>query len=322
MLTNVHLRCVGSMSAESSSCRRLSFTVQVCASDPSMCTPNKLRSFCEERGLKNRQEPLKKAIFLPRLANTDHWSRSRVRASFPCTVNPVDFFLFCQPFYISRVSLFLFFFLVYSSVAQTRKNVGPLDCKLCLLRRRSISLSGKTSVAEFMHLILNVFSTNWACFRVCFFYLLLLLLLPLFFYSIHFLSLFLSLSGDFEQLFFVRRNSLGFHDHWDVICSTTTRRVDIGFAFKALGHFAMGKRAGFLVITVFKPCEGGVDRAKTCLVPLNLSLRDVSKPGVPFRPTRKLAQSKHTNRTEGFLMSLGGQPLLSKFLPRSCRCPS
>ena len=41
---------------------------------------------------------------------TDHRSRSRVWASFFCTVNPVNFCLFCQPFYISRVSIFLLLF--------------------------------------------------------------------------------------------------------------------------------------------------------------------------------------------------------------------
>ena len=91
---------------------------------------------------------------------TDHRSRLWVRA--PVLVHalwtPRTFFLLlCQPFYISRVSLFLFFFLRYtcSSVAQTLKNVGPLDCNLRLLRRRS--LGGKISVAEVMHLLtLNV----------------------------------------------------------------------------------------------------------------------------------------------------------------------
>ena len=70
--------------------------------------------------------------------------------------------LLCQPFYISQVSFFLFF-LLYSSAAQTLKNVGPLDCKLRLLRRRSqLSLGGKISVAEVMHLFtLNVLSANY-----------------------------------------------------------------------------------------------------------------------------------------------------------------
>ena len=35
--------------------RQLSFTAEVCANDPSMWTPNILRSFYEERGLNNRQ---------------------------------------------------------------------------------------------------------------------------------------------------------------------------------------------------------------------------------------------------------------------------
>ena len=65
---------------------------------------------------------------------TEHRSRPRVRASFfcTCTVDPANFFLFCQPLDISRVSLFVFFFLFFSlfygSVAQTLKNIGPLVC--------------------------------------------------------------------------------------------------------------------------------------------------------------------------------------------------
>ena len=115
-----------------------------------------------------------------------------------CTVNPQNFFvLFCQLFYISRVSLFSFFF--FSSVvalhAQTLKNVGPLDCQFRLLRRRSLlSVGGKVSVAEVMHLLtLNVFAAN---FRV-------VLVVVTFFF-------FLFLCGEFEHFFFLVE-SLGVH---------------------------------------------------------------------------------------------------------------
>ena len=157
---------------------------------------------CGRRGLKNRRKPLR-VIFLPSLAYCDRsqiidLDRGSRHRSCTCTVNPKNFFLLlCQPFYISRVSLFLFF-LLYSSVAQTLKNVGPLDCKLRLLRRRS--LGGKILVAEVMHLLtLNVFPAN---FRVV---LVVVAFFLFFFFFIHFLSYFLFsflfLCGDFELFF-------------------------------------------------------------------------------------------------------------------------
>ena len=106
---------------------------------------------CGGRGLKNRQKPLR-VIFLPSLACRDQsqiidLDRGSGHRSCTCTMNPKNSFflllLLCQPFYISQVSLFLFFS-PHSSVAQTLKNVGPLDSKLRLLRRRSqLSLGGK-----------------------------------------------------------------------------------------------------------------------------------------------------------------------------------
>ena len=81
---------------------------------------------------------------------------------------------------------FFFFFLLCSSVAQTLKNIGPLDCKLRLLRRRlQLSLGGKISVAEVMHLLtLNVLSAKYRVVLVvvAFFF--------SFFFFIHFLSSF------------------------------------------------------------------------------------------------------------------------------------
>ena len=98
---------------QSSSCRRLSFTVEVCASDPSVWTPNVLRLLWET-WLKNGQKLLK-VIFLPSLACRDRsqlidLDRGSGHRSCTCTVNPKNFFLLllCQPFYISRVSLFFF----------------------------------------------------------------------------------------------------------------------------------------------------------------------------------------------------------------------
>ena len=165
--------------------------------------------FCGRRGLKNGQKPLSlKVIFLPSLACRDRSQiidlhRGSGHRSCSCTVNPENFFFCC-----CRVSLFPLF-LLYSSVAQTLKNVGPLDCKLRLFRRRS--LGGKILVAEVMHLLtLNVFSANFrAVLVVALFYFLfffsfisLLLFFP-FFFSV--------VTSNFFFFFFLSRNSLGVH---------------------------------------------------------------------------------------------------------------
>ena len=46
------------------------------------------------------------------------------------------------------------------------------------------------------------------------------------------------------------------------------------FAFKASGHFAIGKRAGFFGAHSVQASEDGVDRAKACLVPMKKSELD------------------------------------------------
>ena len=86
----------------------------------------------------------------------DHRSRSRVRASFLYMhCEPQELFFVVVSAVLHFTSFSFSFFLLCSSVAQTLKNVGPLECKLCLLRRRS--LGGKISVAEVMLLLtLNV----------------------------------------------------------------------------------------------------------------------------------------------------------------------
>ena len=69
----------------------------------------------------------------------DRYRGSGHRSCTVCTVNPQNFFLFC---FVSRATFheFPFFSFFFSSVvalhAQTLKNVGPLDCKFRLLRRR------------------------------------------------------------------------------------------------------------------------------------------------------------------------------------------
>ena len=77
--------------------RPLSFTLSKSASDPSMWTPNVLRSFLVGgRGLKNRQKPLR-VIFLPTLACRDQsqiidLDRGSGHSSCTCTVNPKNSF--------------------------------------------------------------------------------------------------------------------------------------------------------------------------------------------------------------------------------------
>ena len=138
------------------------FTVKVCANDPSIWTPNVLRSSCGGRGLKNRQKPLR-VIFLPSSAwHVDHRLSIKIDIVGPGIVLvhapwTQRLFLFC---FVSRSTFHefpFFFFFFFSSVvalhAQTLNNVGPLDCKFRLLRQRSLlSLGGKISVAEVMHL--------------------------------------------------------------------------------------------------------------------------------------------------------------------------
>ena len=270
--------------------------------------------FLWETWLENRQKPLR-VIFLPSLACRDRsqiidLDRGSGHRSCTCTVNPKNFFLLlllCQPFYISRVSLFLFFFSPDSSVAQTLKNVEPLDCKFHLLRRRSIG--SKISLSEVMHLLtLNVFPVNFRVVLVVAFFLFL-------FFS---LSLLLSFSFLFSvvtsNFFFLCWNCLGVHLDWDVICST----IDIVVAFKASGNDYARKLLEFSVPTVFKAIEDGVDRAKACLVPLkkNLSLRNVSKPIVSYtgQPANLHRANARIERNVSW-WTLGARPLLSKFLP-------
>ena len=157
--------------------------------------------------------------------------------------------LLCQPFYISRVSLFLFFlfFLRYSSVAQTLKNVGPLDCNLRLLRRRS--LGGKISVAEVIHLLTLNVSAN---FRVV----LVVVAFFIFFFFIHFLSyfLFLSFSLWWLRTFFF----------WVEIVSESTL-IETSFARQSISLLPSRPRVSapwvreleFSVPKVFKAIEDG-----------------------------------------------------------------
>ena len=141
--------------------------------------------FLWETWLKKRAETtegyLPSELGMSRLI-TDHRSLSRVRASFLYMhCEPKNFF--CSCCCVSRSTFhefpFFCFFLLYSSVAQTLKKVGPLDCKLRLLRLRRRSLGGKISVAEVMHLLtLKVFSAN---FRVV------LVVVPFLFYFFSFI---------------------------------------------------------------------------------------------------------------------------------------
>ena len=108
---------------------------------------------------------------------------------------PRKLFLVLSPaaHFTSFPFLFFFFsFSLYSSVAQTLKKVGPLDCKLRrgLLRRVGDSLS--PLAARFRRGVhaLDIFSAKSSNFCVAF----LVVAFFLFFFFIYFLSLFLSFS--------------------------------------------------------------------------------------------------------------------------------
>ena len=130
--------CVGSMSAESSSCPTIIFHCRSLPVIPrcghQMCSV----LFLWGRGLQNRQKPLR-VIFLPSLACRDQsqindLDRGPVRASFLYMhCEPQELFFCCCCCCVNRSTFHkfpFFFFLLYSSVAKTLKNVGPLDCKL------------------------------------------------------------------------------------------------------------------------------------------------------------------------------------------------
>ena len=143
------------------------------ASDPSMWTPNVLRSFLVGAvAWKTDRNHWGLSFFRAWHVAINH--RSSISIAGPSIVLVHALWTPRTLFFVVVVSAvlhftsfpFFFFFLLYSSVAQTLKNVGPLDCKLRLLRRRSQhSLGGMISVAEVMHLLtlnmLNVLSANY-----------------------------------------------------------------------------------------------------------------------------------------------------------------
>ena len=241
----------------------LSKSVPVIPRYGTKCAP----SSCGRRGLKNRQKPLR-VIFLPSLACRDRsqiidLDRRSGHRSCTCTVNPKNFFVVVVG--VSAVLHFtsfpFSFFSPDSSVAQTPKNVEPLDCKFRLLRRRS--LGGKISVSEVMHLLtLNVFPVNFrVVFVVAFF--------SFSFFFIHFLSYFL-----FFFLFSVVTSNFFFFPV-EIVSESTL--IETSFARQSISSLPSRPRAlttpwvrklEFSVSTVFKAFKDGVDRAKACLVPL------------------------------------------------------
>ena len=207
--------------------------------------------------MKNMQKPLR--VFFLSLATKHVDHKSSNSNSGP---GIVLLYMYCEPcelfLVLSAVLHFtfpFFFFFSPSSVAQTLKNFGPLDCKLRLLRRRSISLGGKISVAEFMHLTfslqhLSELSCGFCC-CCCFF----------FFHSFSLsLSFFLFLCGDFEQFFFL----------WiEVVSESESTMIETSFARQPHGASisALPSRLrvtspwsrvlDFSVLTVFKPAKMG-----------------------------------------------------------------
>ena len=196
--------CVGSMNASPrpvDDCLLLSKSVPVIPRYGTKCAP----SSCGRRGLKKRQKPLR-VIFLPTLACRDRsqiidLDRGSGHRSCTCTVNPKNFFLMlvCQPFYISRVSLFLFFS-PDSSVAQTLKNVEPLDCKFRLLASATLPWRQDFGLGGHALVDFERFPSELSCgFSCCFF--------PFLFFFFHSFSLLLSFflsffCGDLELFFF------------------------------------------------------------------------------------------------------------------------
>ena len=192
-------------------------------------------------------------------------------ANFSCFVSCSTFHKF--PFF------FFSFSLLYSSIAQTLKNVGQLDCKL-RLQRRSISLDGKISRRSSCTQLTFSLQTQ----QTFVWLLLLLLLLFLSFISSLFFSVvtsnyfFFGVGRNCRSPRWLRRHSLDNH---------TARRYCIGFAStRPRVTSPWARELDFSVFTVFKPSRDWVDHAKACLVPLkkkkNLSLRYVSKPKVPY----------------------------------------
>ena len=236
------------------------------------CTP----SSCGRRGLKNMQKPLR-VIFFPSLACHDRTQiidldRGSGHRSCTCTVNPKNFFFVVVSAVLHSTSFpFSFFFLLYSSVAQTLKNVGPLDCNLRLLRRRS--LGDKISVAEVMHLSERFLSKLSCGFSCCFFFSF------LFFHSFSLLLSFsfLFLCGDLELFFLVEIVSES------TLIATSFARLSISSL--PSGHCAMCKRAGvFGAHSVQGHRRWGRPRQGLlgALEKQNLSLRNVSKPKVSY----------------------------------------
>ena len=133
----------------------------------------------------------------------------------------------------------------------------------------------------------------------------------LFFFLFFIFSLSFFFSVVTSNNFIVSRNSLGVHVDWDFISSKTTRRVDIGFAFKALGHFVMGKSEHS--IQAQRRCDpsrqglpGAVEKSTWAWgMSPNLKLHI-------HRPTRKLAQSQCTNQGDSVLL-INGHKCAKKF---------
>ena len=201
------------------------------------CTPSSLW----ETWLEKQAETTKGYLSSEKFACRDRsqiidLDRGSGHRSCTCTVNLKNFFLLlCQPFY-NFMSFSFFFFLLYSSVAQTLKNVGPLDCNL-RLRFGDAPLAARFRSRRSCTCWLWTFSQRT-------FVRFLIVFVPFF---IFFFSFIFSLTFFFPFFFSVVTSnfllwveSLGVHLDLDVICST----AHIVVALKAADHCAMGKRAG------------------------------------------------------------------------------
>ena len=134
-----------------------------------------------------------------------------------------------------------------------------------------------------MHLTLNVFSTNWGSFRVFFFCCGCCFFFFCSFFFIHFsLSFFFSVVTS-NNFFFGVENRTPRSSRRHSLDNYTAHQYRL--CLQGLGSLRNGQESWiFRCSQCSKPSKDEVDSAKACLVPLKkkLSLRDVSKPEVPF----------------------------------------
>ena len=244
---------------------------------------------------------------------TDHRSRSRVRASFlymHCEPQELFFLLLllCQPFYISRVSLFLFFSLLIVALHKHWRMLNHLTVRSACFG--DAPLAARFRSRRSCTCWLWTFPSELSCgFSCCFFS---------FSFFLSF-SLLLSLSFLFSV---VTSNFFLFFFEWSRSPPWLRRHLlDNRYrrCLQGLGHWLRKKAAGiFGAHSVQGHRRWGRPRQGLlgALEKKNLSLRNVSKPKVSY--TGQLANLHGANariQRNVSWWTLGARPLLSKFLP-------